>query len=55
VILDSTGLRGIDLQTGDFFARETALESFAQWQGYRDQIAQEYQPKRGLFARLLGR
>lgn len=54
-ILDSTNLRGIDLQTGDFFARDTARESFAQWQSYRDQVAREYQPQRGWFARLFGR
>jgi hypothetical protein len=59
-ILDRLGLRGIDLQSGDFFKADSALGSFGTWRAYRDEVVAAYaEPKErktpGFFARLLGK
>jgi hypothetical protein len=54
-ILDATGVRAIDAQTGEFFELEAARESFGLWQDFRDKVVREHQPKRGWFSRLFGR
>lgn len=37
-LLDYLGLRAIDVQSGDFFDRSAAGESFAAWRSYRDSV-----------------
>ncbi len=55
-ILQATGTRGVDMQTGEFFERGAASESFGVWQSYRDQVVAEVRkPKTGFFARLFAR
>lgn len=39
-VLCAVGVRAIDAQTGEFFTLETAGQSFAAWQAYRDGIVQ---------------
>lgn len=39
-ILAATGLRAVDAQTGEFFDKGAALESFGGWQAYRDHVAE---------------
>ena len=40
VILDATGSRAIDAQTGEFFDVEAAEASFERWQEYRDKVVE---------------
>jgi hypothetical protein len=58
-ILDAIGVRAIDSQTGAFFDRTAARESFAAWQAYRDHVVDTLRSdppvKPGFFARLFGR
>ena len=59
IILDATGARAIDAQTGEFFSRAAATDSFGAWQAYRDQIGvrpdeNKAKSKPGFFARLFG-
>lgn len=37
-ILAALGVRAVDASSGDFFDRETALESFERWRSYRDHV-----------------
>lgn len=58
-IAEATGIRGIDIQTSQFFTPESAMESFKVWQEYRDQaVSGVSEPlpvepkKRSFFSRL---
>lgn len=42
-LLEHLKLRGIDCQTGDFFACEAAEASFGEWQAFRDRAIQKMQ------------
>jgi hypothetical protein len=37
-IVEALGVRAVDAGSGDFFNRETALESFRRWRSYRDRV-----------------
>ena len=37
-ILDHLDLRAIDLSTGDYFSRESALESFKAWRDWKNKV-----------------
>lgn len=59
-IVDQLGLRAIDIQSGKFFQRDAANESFNSWRSYRDSVVTSYaEPAaikpRGLIDRLFRR
>lgn len=37
-VMAALGCRGIDCQSGEFYQRENASQSFAGWAAYRDQV-----------------
>jgi len=43
-VLDHLKLRGIDCQSGEFFAPDAAATSFNEWQSFRDQVISSEKP-----------